>query len=50
VIAEIRRYMMSDVLHRRGVTTLRVRQPRRQDAPYLRGAVRATGNEEEPRR
>lgn len=35
MIADLRRYMMSDVVHDGGVTTIRVRQPARLDAPSL---------------
>lgn len=34
-VADVRRYMTSDVLHESGVTTLRVRQPARLNAPAL---------------
>lgn len=34
-VADLRRYMTSDVLHRRGLTTVRVRQPARLIAPAL---------------
>lgn len=37
LVEDIRRYMVSDVVSRGGTTSLRVRQPRRQDPPLWRG-------------